>query len=299
MSSETPSIQQSSEHTFVVDLLTTLRNDRFSPRAWGNFFQRSWLMSQQTANANPSLKRSWLHVTGLVALLALLILIGNYLFMGSNDTLHLLPGFVFCVVWQQSDLFWHLGLNRSAQSSELLSNIGVANTLTGLRGLCAAYLLSRIVGGLVVSSGLALVIFLCGIATDILDGPIARCTATQSKLGQIADAETDFCLYLSLTIILLQNGVLPLWIGIVMLLRFVIPLLIALLSYFALAHPIRFGSTSWGKYAGLAQCLYFLVLLAPAQLATCAHMLNLPLLSITICLLIAAPIAQIMVNLRA
>lgn len=299
MNIETPPMQQSSEHAFVVDLLTTLRNDRFSPRAWGSFFQRSWLMSWQTANAHPSLKLSWLRVTCFVALLALVILIGNSLFAGLVDTLRLLPGFIFCVVWQQSDLFWHLGLNRSVQSGKLLSNIGVANTLTLLRGLGASYLLGRLINGLAVPSGLALAIFLCGIATDILDGLIARRTATQSKLGQIADAEADFCLYLSLTIILLQNGVLPLWVGFVMLLRFVVPLVAALLSYLAFAHPVRFGSTSWGKYAGLAQCFYFLVLLAPAPLATFAHLLNVPLLSITICLLVAAPAAQVVANVRS
>jgi phosphatidylglycerophosphate synthase len=286
------------EQTFVVDLLTTLRRDGFSMRAWWNFFQRSWLMSCESANANPALKRSWQHITWLVALLALLILIGNSLLVGFIDTVRLLPGFIFCVVWQQSDLFWHLGLNRSAQSGTLLPSLGVANTLTWLRGLGASYLLGRLIGGLAVPSGLALMIFVCGIVTDILDGQIARRTNTQSKLGQIADAEADFCLYLALTIILLHNGVLPLWVGCVMLLRFVVPLVAALLSYIAFAHPVRFGSTLWGKYAGLAQCLYFLVLLAPAPLSTFAHMLNIPLLSITIFLLIAAPMAQISTNMR-
>ncbi len=291
-------MQQSTEHTFVVDLLTTLRHDRFSPRAWGRFFQRSWLMSWQTANANPSLKQSWRRVTCLIALLALVILIGNGLFAGLADTLHLLSGFIFCVAWQQSDLFWHLGLNRSLQSNKLLPDIGVANTLTCLRGLCASFLLGRLMDGLAIPSELALAIFLCGIATDILDGPIARRTATQSKLGQIADAEADFCLFLSLTIILLQNGVLPLWVGIVMLLRFIIPLVTTLLSYLAFAHPVRFGSTPWGKYTGLAQCLYFLALLAPAPLSTFAHILNTPLLCVTICLLVTAPAAQVAANIR-
>jgi phosphatidylglycerophosphate synthase len=226
------------------------------------------------------------------------MLIGNGLFAGLVDTLRLLPGFVLCVAWQQSDLFWHLGLNRSTQSGKLLPNIGVANTLTWLRALGASYLFGRLIGGLAIPSELALAIFLCGIATDILDGQIARRTATQSKLGQIADAEADFCLYLSLTIILLQNGVLPLWVGLVMLLRFVIPLAAALLSYFAFAHPVRFGSTPWGKYAGLAQCLYFLVLLTPPPLSTFAQLLHTPLLSVTICLLVIAPIAQIAANVR-
>ncbi len=286
------------EQTFVVDLLTTLRNEHFSPRAWGRFFQRSWLMSWQTARNNPSLERSWLRLTCLVMLLALLILLNNALFRGLADTLRLLPGFLLCIAWQQADLFWHLGLNRSAQSGKLLPDIGIANTLTWLRGLGASYLLGRLLGGLAIPSGLALAIFLCGIVTDILDGLIARRTGTQSKLGQIADAEADFCLSLSLTIILLQNGVLPFWVGFVMLFRFVIPLAAALLSYLAFAHPVRFGSTLWGKYAGLAQCLYFLVLLAPAPLSTLAHLLNIPLLGVTICLLIIAPTAQFAANRR-
>jgi phosphatidylglycerophosphate synthase len=286
-------VQRDTEQTFVVDLLTTLRHHRFSLHAWRDFFQRSWIMSCQTFNANSSLKRSWQRVTSFVALLALVILISNDLFMGLADTLRLLPWFVFCVAWQQSDLFWHLGLNRSAQSGKMLPYIGLANTLTWLRGLGAAYLLARLAGGLMISSNLVLAIFMGGIITDILDGQVARRTATQSKLGQIADAETDFCLYLALTIILLQNGVLPLWVGGVMLLRFIFPLIAVLLSYFAFANPVHFSSTVWGKYAGLGQCLYFIVLLAPSSFYPFTHFLKPPLLIVTICLLIIAPVAQV------
>ena len=292
-------MQQDIERTFVVDLLTTLRRDHFSARAWGSFFKRSWLLSCQTATSNPTLKQSWLRVTCLVTLLALLMLVVNALLTGLLPTLRILPGFAFCVAWQQSDLFWHLGLTRSSQRGKLLPTVGIANTLTWLRALGASYLLGRLVGGLMTPSGLALAIFLFGIVTDILDGQIARYTATTSKLGQIADAETDFCLYLALTIILLQNGVLLLWIGLVMLLRFVIPLLAALLSYLVFARPVRFGSTLWGKAAGLAQCLYFLVLLTPPSFPIPVHLLNTPLLVITICLLIAAPVAQFVANSRA
>ena len=284
------------EQAFVVDLLRTLRHGRFSLHAWGIFLQRSWRMACQTARDNPSLKRSWQRLTCLIILLALLILIGNSLFLGLNDTLRLLPGFVFCVVWQQCDLFWHLGLNRSIQNGKLFPRIGIANTLTWLRGLAVAYLLGKLTGGLTVLSTLALTIFLCGITTDILDGYVARQTNTQSRLGQIADAEADFCLSLCLIVILLQNGTLPLWVGMLMLLRFLLPLLAALLSYLAFAQPLRFGSTLLGKYAGLAQCCYFLLLLAPPSLATLTGFLQRPLLIITICLLIAAPLAQVVAN---
>ena len=208
---------------------------------------------------------------------------------------------LFCVIWQQSDLFWHLGLNRqqvAGQLGKLLPVVGLATTFTWLRGLGASYLIGRLVGGLSTPNWLALLVFLAGVLTDILDGQVARRTSTLSKLGQIADGEADFCLYLSITIILIQNGVLPLWLGLIMLLRFLIPLLAALGSYFLFAHPVRFGSTVWGKYAGLAQCVYFFVLLAPSQLAFITRFINLPLLIVTLVLLIVAPVAQFIANMR-
>jgi phosphatidylglycerophosphate synthase len=217
----------------------------------------------------------------------------NMLLLGGSDTLRLLPGFLLCIIWQQNDLFWHLGLNRSERDSKLLQSLGLANTLTWLRGLGASYLLGRLIGGLVSPSSLALTIFLGGIATDILDGQIARSMGTQSKLGQIADAEVDACLFLSLTIILLQNGVLPLWVALIMVLRFVIPLGIALFSYLAFVHPVRFGSTWWGKCAGLAYTLYLLILLAPSSLVVFTHLINEILLPVMICLFIIAPLAQL------
>lgn len=253
------------ENSFVVDLLTTLRHERFSPRGWGRFLWRSWQMACKTADENPTLKRSWRRVTFSIAILAFITLVCNGYFAGPAATLRLLPGFLFCVLWQQSDLFWHLGLNRQVQTGRLLPTVGSANTFTWLRGFGACYLLGRLMGGLLTPSLLALSIFLFGIATDILDGLLARSTGTQSKLGQIGDGEADFCLYLAITIILIQNTVLPLWLGFVMLLRFCVPLLAVLASYFLFAHPVRFGSTLWGKFAGLAQCLYFLVLLAPPR----------------------------------
>ncbi len=289
----------SDENQFVVDLLTTLRSEKFSLRAWMRFLGRSWEMSCRTAHDNPTLKRSWMRVSLFMSLLAIALLIACAVFEGLPVALHILPGLLCCVVWQQSDLFWHLGLNRRSQlTGKLFPVIGTANICTQLRGLGACFLFGRLIGGVTTPTEVALLIFLGGIVTDILDGQIARCTCAQSKLGQITDSEADFCLYLALTIILLQHGVLPSWLGIVMLLRFLIPLLAALASYFLFAHPVRFGSTIWGKYAGLAQSLYFFVLLVPTQLVFLANWLNAPLLIVTLALLVAAPVAQIVTNMK-
>lgn len=287
------------ENQFVVDLLTTLRQEKFSPVAWLHFLGRSWEVSVSTANDTPSLKRSWQRITLFIGILAIATLIVSVAFEGLDKALRLLPGFLFCAAWQQSDLFWHLGLNRQAQTGKLLPTVGIANTCTWIRGLGASFLLGRLIGGVGTPTGLALLVFLIGGATDILDGQVARRTHTQSKLGQIGDGEADFCLYLAITIILIQDSILPLWLGLIMLFRFLIPLLAALGSYFLFAHPVRFGSTIWGKYAGLAQCLYFLVLLAPPQLTLLTRIVNLPLLIATLFLLVAAPVAQIVENVRA
>jgi phosphatidylglycerophosphate synthase len=285
------------ENKFVVDLLTTLRNEKFSPLAWEHFLGHSWEMSRATARANPSLKRSWARTTLFICTLALLLLSASVIYEGPVRVLHLIPGFLFCVAWQQSDLYWHLGLNRQIRTGMLLPVIGAANSLTWLRGLGASFLLGRLVGGITTPSSLALLVFLIGVVTDILDGQIARRTQTQSKLGQIADAEADFCLYLAITLILIQNSILPLWFGIVILLRFLIPFLAALSSYFLYARPVRFDSTMWGKYAGLALCFYFLILLAPGRLVFLTRFVNLPLLIATLVLLIIAPLAQIVENI--
>jgi phosphatidylglycerophosphate synthase len=291
----------SNENQFVVDLLTTLRGEKFSPRAWMRFLGRSWEMSWRTAHDNPTLKRSWMRVSLFISLLAIALLVTCTVFEGPLVVLHVLPGLLFCVVWQQSDLFWHLGLNRQWQLGEtgkLFPVIGAANICTQLRGLGASFLLCRLIGRVTTPTEVALLIYLGGIITDILDGQIARRTHTWSKLGQITDSEADFCLNLAITVILMQHGILPLWLGIVLLLRFLIPLFAVLTSYFLLAHPVRFGSTIWGKYAGLAQSLYFFVLLVPTRLAFLTNWLNPPLLLATLALLVAAPVAQIVVNLR-
>jgi phosphatidylglycerophosphate synthase len=288
----------SNESQFVVDLLTTLRDEKFRPLAWARFLARSWEMSRRTANANPGLKRSWRRVSFTLGLLALVLLIASFVLEGPAIALRLLPGFLFCVAWQINDFYWHLGLNRQPATGVLFSTAGSANFCTQLRGLAASFLLGRLVGGVPTATALTLLVFLWGIITDILDGQVARRTATQSKLGQITDGEADFCLYLAVTIVLIQNSILPVWVGILMLARFLLPLLAALASYFIFAHPVRFGSTIWGKYAGLAQCLYFLVLLAPPQLAGITRMVNLPLLVVTLMLMIVAPTAQILANVR-
>src|SRR3982074_2698522 len=94
----------------VVEMLAVLRAERFSLRAWGKFLRCSWLMSRTTARDNPTLMRSWFHLTMLLCMLALFILATTSISEGINTMLRMLPSLALCIAWQQSDLFWHLGL---------------------------------------------------------------------------------------------------------------------------------------------------------------------------------------------
>lgn len=80
----------SSENQFVVDLLATLHNEKFSPMAWIHFFGRAWEMSYQTANAHPTLKRSWVRLTLFISILAIAIFVVNFILEGPVAALHLL-----------------------------------------------------------------------------------------------------------------------------------------------------------------------------------------------------------------
>src|SRR5260370_19458896 len=106
-------------------------------------------------------------------------------FEGPGTTSLLLSGFLFFVAWKQSDLFWHLGLNRQVKTGELLPTVGIANTLTWLRALGASFLLGRLIGGRSTPSLVGFLVFLCGGVDDILDRPVARRTQTRRILSQI------------------------------------------------------------------------------------------------------------------
>ncbi len=108
------------ENQFVVDLLTTLRNERFSPLAWVHFLQRSWEMSCATARDNPSLKRSWTRITLLIGVLALAVLAASFIFEGPQTALRLLPGFLFCVTGDRQTL----AHSRRCQQLDMAAWIG-------------------------------------------------------------------------------------------------------------------------------------------------------------------------------
>ena len=251
--------------------------------------QKSW----QTAREQPSLRRCWLWLASTLVAFTVLMLVLIMSIEGLQVMLRCLPGTILCIAWLLSDLFWHLGLNRRTSDNYLLPMLSWATVVTEVRGWIAAFLVGRVLAGIHTVPLLAFSLYSLCVITDIVDGIIARTTKTQTKLGQILDSETDFCISLVMVFILVQDGLLASWLALVICLRFCIPLLAAIGSYFFFVHPIRFGSTFWGKGAGIATYSYLFVLLTSSFWHWLPSLFSRARLVVTLVLLIVAPVAQL------
>jgi len=104
-------MSENTRSQFVITLLTDLQRRRYSPAAWWRFFADSWRQARTTAQAHPRLRRSWTHVSLLIAALAVAGSSIIWLLEGQTTALRLLPWLLICIVLQQSDVYVHLGLN--------------------------------------------------------------------------------------------------------------------------------------------------------------------------------------------
>ena len=162
----------------------------------------------------------------------------------------------------------------------------------------ANLLLAHLLSGVVPLSSFTLGVLLIGIATDSADGQIARRTQWQTRLGGYLDSEADLYLSSATSLCAWQAGVLPGWVAAIMIFRFALPLLAAVLSYFVAIRQVDLTHTILGRSAGVAQAALVLAVLAPSPLAQELAPLDLPLLLLTLALLALTPLIEIRNNLN-
>jgi phosphatidylglycerophosphate synthase len=121
--------------------------------------------------------------------------------------------------------------------------------------------------------------YLLGLATDMVDGRLARRTGWATRLGGYLDSEADFYLSASVMLSTWLAGLLPGWFLAVVLLRFGVIILAALYSYFVALRPERFEHTRWGRLAGTSQALCLLLVVFPGSPGLAFVPLALPLLA--------------------
>lgn len=295
--SASPTPQDTTRNEFVVALFSELQRGRYSLCAWWRFVADACIKSWQTAREHPKLTRSWLRVSAVVALVGLAGFGAIWLIEGQAIALSVLPMLALCLAVQQADVWVHLGLNR-APDGQLREQLGLPTTLTLVRGVMAGILVAHLLRGLLPATGLALSVYLLGIATDIADGQVARCTGWLARLGGNLDGEADLFLYSSATLCALLGGLLPGWFVVLMLGRFGVLVVGGLLSYFVVIRQVDFSHTAWGRFAALGQALCLIVAFAPGALAHFLAPAFLPLLAVTAALAALAPLMEIRKNLR-
>lgn len=212
---------------------------------------------------------------------------------GTQVAWHILPALLICLALELGDVYVHLGLNYHPGTGAFYEQVGIPTTFTLVRGVMANLLLAHLLSRSIPLTSVVLSAYLIGIATDIADGQIARRTGWLTRLGSYLDSEADLFLSISTVLCALLLGVLPVWLALAMLLRFIIPLLGALFSYFVAIRQIDFRHTAWGRTAGLAQAICLIFALAPGPLAHWVSPLSLPLMLLTLALLVLAVIMDV------
>jgi phosphatidylglycerophosphate synthase len=213
-----------------------------------------------------------------------------------QTALRLLPALLLCLALQQGDVYVHLGLNWRLPDGSFREGLGVPTTLTLARGVLANLLLAHLLSGVIPPSSLSLGILLIGSATDIADGQIARYTGWQTRLGEYVDSEADLYLSVSVTLSALVERLLPPWVAILMLLRFALPVVGAVLSYFVAIRPVHLTHTALGRCTGAAQVSLLIMVLAPYRLLLLRGLIYPPLLVGTLVLLLVTPLIEVSKN---
>jgi phosphatidylglycerophosphate synthase len=146
---------------------------------------------------------------------------------------------------QQADLYVHLGLNRPAESFAMRRTFPLATEVTLLRAYAAAALWSgpprpRLALGL-------------GLATDVLDGALARRCGKATALGALLDGEYDASLWLAAARTARRRRALAPGAEAILWLRFGVPLLAGVLAYGVAPEPVSARSHRLGQIAGSLQ----------------------------------------------
>jgi CDP-diacylglycerol--glycerol-3-phosphate 3-phosphatidyltransferase len=211
---------------------------------------------------------------------------------GETVALKVLPLLALCLFLQQIDVFVHLGLNI-AVDGRLRERLGMPTTLTLVRGTLAGMLVAHLLLGMYLLPALTFSAYLVGLATDMVDGRLARRTGWVTRLGGYLDGEADFYLSASVMLSAWLAGLLPGWFVAAVLLRFGVVTVVALFSYFVALRQVRFDHTVWGRLAGTGQALCLLFILFPGSPGLAFVPLALPLLAGTFILAGLASLMEI------
>jgi phosphatidylglycerophosphate synthase len=246
---------------FVEEYLVDLRRGRYRPGAWITYVRRCVAMSREQAFYRPETLRSLgvLGVLGFVFLLACAVSISLLINMRlaveffRSTGLLLLAG----LVWIAS----HLRMLTDMEGRPL-SRINAANVLTLSRLVSIPAFLVFAAGG---ETLLALITFVAGAATDVVDGWLARHCGESTPLGRVFDPIVDILFNGAVVWALYHGGLVPAWIVALVFTRYGLLLFGAAIIYI-FKGPVEIKPTILGKATGVVMTLLVASLVAGAML---------------------------------
>jgi cardiolipin synthase (CMP-forming) len=231
---------------FVEEYLKDLRKKRYSPAAIGEYVVRCFRMSIDAAWHRPKA----LAGVGLAGLghLVFLFLLAVFLSFRVDRSLGL-DYFIMSSWWLLGGLAWivfHLRMFRRDEDLPL-SGLGLPNFLTlgRLLSIPAFYLFITRNHPL-----LALIAFLIGGISDVLDGIAARRLNATSRMGRVFDPIVDVVFNLGVVVGLTHARYLPNWILALVFMRYGLLLVGAAFIYVARG-PVAVRPTVLGRTTGV------------------------------------------------
>ena len=231
---------------FVEHHLAELRSERYSASAWARYVRKALAFARERALANPAAVRSILSVGLLLFVFTIagsvaLVLLGEPA-LGRR---------IF--TWTALGLFPMIGLTLlhvdliRAPDGVPLDAIGWPSVITLARVALVPAFLIAMLGG---RYRLAFLVFAAAIASDVLDGWVARRFGQETRFGAILDPLVDILCSFWLFVGLWLGGLVP------PLLLFLATLRMLMLlvggAYLYVTHgPVRIHSTVPGKLTGL------------------------------------------------
>ena len=242
---------------FVEKYMADVRRAGYTPRAWVAYFRRWAATSREQAFERPQTLRS-LGVTGLVGFLFLL---SCAITLSQTTTLPLALAF-----FQGTGFMLLVGLFGIASNIRMLVNtsgrplkrINPANIFTLARLVSIPAILAFAQAGY---DGLAIVTFLVGAFTDVVDGWLARHMNDATPLGRVFDPIVDILFNACVIVVLSIQGYVPDWVLALVLTRYGLLLFGAAIIY-VFKGPVEIKPTALGKATGVVTTGLLFVLVA-------------------------------------
>ncbi len=240
---------------FVEEYLADLRRERFRPGAWIVYIRRSLALSREHAFHNPEALRS-LGVTGIAGCVALLVCaVAISLSVNMGTALAFFRNTVVTLFCGLFGIAAHLKMLTDGHGRPL-RRINPANILTLTRLVSIPAFLVFVKGGL---TELALLTFVGGALTDVLDGWYARHRGDATALGRVFDPIVDILFNAAMMAALFDSGVIPAWVFGLVLLRYSL-LVGGATALYIFRGPVEIKPTILGKATGVVTTVLVTVL---------------------------------------